>query len=1161
MTAVPLAKVVQHLHELAATAHEAEPSDAQLLHCFTQTRDAAAFETLIRRHGPMVHGVCQRILGPGPDLEDAFQATFLVLARKAGTIRKRAALGSWLYGVARRAAANMRCQRARRHARQTGLNAVEGRMESTSQRVDPVTRASLRELGAIVDEEIERLPDRHREALLLCHFEGLSTEAAAQRLGCPSGTLKGWLVRARSLLRQRLQRRGVTLSVTALAVLCSEHACRAALPSKLVSAAVQAGLAFAVAPSAGAGGPGTVRAAALAEQVMSGGAALRAKLVLAVLACCLAVGGVGLAGYGFVDQPPAPMSTAATKDDAPAPGTKAVSERVDQYGDPLPVGALARLGTKRFRTGGMLALAPDGQTAVTGGYQKTYFWDVATGKLIRSVDGGGRVVGYSPDGRLVASVDVVFDENDAKVQFGKVYVWDAATGKRLAQLQLPINGCPSLAFSPDSTILAVGGRQFDNQGRCHTLLGLWRWDGTGLKPLWEAKSDQSPTASDLRSTAVAFSADGKHLASGGFLNNTIRIWNVQDGKEIRQWKASGTQVRALAFAPTGNALASGSADGSVALWDPASATKRWEIKQAADVAALAFAPDGKTLAVGGGLFRLPPQNPSLNKPFLVLLDAANGKEVRRLAVEQARQHVNSVAFSKDGKVLAASGGGRLRFWDVITGKQRPGPAGHDDSILAVAIAEDGQTAATAGVDGLVILWDPGRGTEKLRLQGHGDAVVGARFVPGGKLLASASADQDPTVRLWDLATGKEVQLLKANSESLLYAFAVSPDGKLLAAGDLIDGGVYVWDLATAKLLHTLRNGEPHKPGVDREKMAAGVNCLAFSPDSKILATGEHSGREGACSIVLWNAVTGTKLRAFPADTEGVNSLAFAPDGNMLASSGMASNRLSFWDVDSGNALFDLPCAPFGVVAFSPDGKTIAWGSQKESICLWEISSRKVRHKFSGHTGHPQTLAFSPDGRTLVSAGGATALVWDVTGLRHDGKTPPTLTPERMHALWKALASPDASEAAQAIWTLAADPTKAVPFVVERLRDQPGADPQRIRQWIAELDSKEFKARQTAEKQLEALGKLAEPALRETLARQVSLEFSQRIRKLLQKREAAIPSPAMLQALRAMEALEHVGSMEARQALQQIAKETADDYYRQEAHAAALRLEKRAGSPN
>jgi hypothetical protein len=229
--------------------------------------------------------------------------------------------------------------------------------------------------------------------------------------------------------------------------------------------------------------------------------------------------------------------------------------------------------------------------------------------------------------------------------------------------------------------------------------------------------------------------------------------------------------------------------------------------------------------------------------------------------------------------------------------------------------------------------------------------------------------------------------------------------------------------------------------------------------------------------------------------------------------------------------------------------------------VWEISSRKVRHKFAGHTGHPQTLAFSPDGRTLVSAGGATALVWDVTGLRHDGKTPPALTPERLHALWKALASADASEAGQAIWSLAADPKKAVPFVVERLRDLPGADPQRIRQWIAELDSKDFKVRQAAEKQLEACGKLAEPALRETLARQVSLEFSQRIKKLLQKREALIPSPEMLQALRAMEVLEHVGSAEARQALKQFAKDTADDYYRQEAQAAALRLEKRAKSPN
>jgi RNA polymerase sigma factor (sigma-70 family) len=1149
MTAVPLA-ANPHANATAA-AGLAALSDEQLLRRFTQTRDAAAFEVLVRRHGPVVQGVCRRLLGPGPDLDDAFQATFLVLARQAGTIRKRASLGSWLYGVARRSAANLRYRRARRHAREHGLNTAGEGMESNTGHADPVSRASLRELGAILEEEIERLPDRYREALLACHFEGLSTEAAAQRVGCATSTLKGRLVKARGLLRQGLERRGVTLSATALAVLCSEQACRAALPSRLVSAAVQAGIAFA----ADANGPSRDRAAAVAEQVLRGGLGLRGKLLLAALVVGLAVGGVGLAGHGWLGRSPEPVPVAVALQDTPGQGTKVPAGHVDLHGDPLPEGALARLGTRRFRQGGLMALSPDGRTVVACGDQAIQFWDAATGKLLRSVEGGGRVACYSPDGRLVAAADVVFDPNNPREQIGQLHVWDAATGKRLARLELPINMQPSLGFSPDSTLLAVGGAWLNGQSQCNTFLGLWRWDGTALKPLWEARPDKAPSPSDARSTALAFSADGKRLASGSFLNHTIRLWDVPTGKEVRRLKAAGAQVRALAFAPAGAALASASEDGTVTLWDTAAGSKLWDSKQTGDVGALAFAPNGKTLAAGGGLFSLPAKTPALSQPFLVLLDPANGKETHRLAVDQARQYVRAVAFSRDGKVLAAGCGSRLHFWDGLTFQERPGPAGHDDLVMAVAVAEDGRTAATAGTDGLVILWDLATAKEKLRLHGHRDAVVGVRFVPGGKLLAAAGSEHDPTVRLWDLATGKEVRALQVPPHDFLFTLAASPDGKLLAAGDLVNGSIHVWDLATGKLLHTLRNGELSKPGLDREKAAPGVYCLAFSPNGTTLAAGEHSGRGGVYGVVLWDARTGKKLRQFPVDEEGVHSLAFAPDGTMLATTGMASNMLDFWEVDTGTRLFGLPCGRMGVVAYSADGKTVAWGSRQEGVGVWEIASKKVRVKFAGRTFNPQTLAYSPDGRMLLSAGDKTVLVWDVTGLGREAGAAAGLSAERLHELWKALASPDAVQAGRAVWALTADAQKAIPFVAERLRELPGADPKRIRQCIAELDSKDFKVRDAAARQLESFGKLAEPALREALARPVALDVGQRLRKLLQKSAAASPSPELVQALRALEVLEHSGGAAARQALEQFAGQTADDFYRQEARAAALRVTK------
>jgi RNA polymerase sigma factor (sigma-70 family) len=491
---------------------------------------------------------------------------------------------------------------------------------------------------------------------------------------------------------------------------------------------------------------------------------------------------------------------------------------------------------------------------------------------------------------------------------------------------------------------------------------------------------------------------------------------------------------------------------------------------------------------------------------------------------------------------------------------------HGDSILAVAVSEDGQMAATAGVNSRLILWDLPTGKERLRLQGHRGAVTSVKFLPGGKLLASAGCERDQTVRLWDLATGKEVQLLKADPEGLLFSLAVSPDGKLLAAGDFQDvWGVPVWDLATGKRLHTLRNGGgPPKNAVDRENMAAGVHCVAFSPDSKVLAIGEHSGREfKKFAVVFWNPLTGKKLRALPMDRYGVHSIAFAPDGNMLACTGMTNQTLDFLDVESGTKLFDLPCAPFGVIAFSPDGKTIACTAKKEGICLWEISTRQLRRRFTVDATDFawRALAFSPDGRTLISSGGRTALVRDITGLRHDAKMPPMLTADQLQALWKALAVPNAEEAGLAIWSLTADPKKTVPFVLERLRELPKFDGLRIRQLIANLDSESFKVRDTAEKGLHIIGKPAEPALREALQYKLSLETNQRIARLLKKRESSMLPADMLQWLRAIEVLEHIGSLEAKQALEQFAKQTTNDYYRHEAQAALQRLKKSTNSRN
>ena len=186
----------------------------------------------------IVLSVCNRVLGDGPDAEDAFQATFVVLSRKATAIRKRDSLPSWLYGVAFRLANRLKIQQARRHRRE---KVVDGGLDrfAEKRRCDPVTRASLRELAAAVDEELQRLPENCRTAIVACHMQGLSHTEAAEQLGWPLGTLKARVQRGRELLTERFQRRGIALSGLALTVLLTGHA-KASVPATLMRATLQA---------------------------------------------------------------------------------------------------------------------------------------------------------------------------------------------------------------------------------------------------------------------------------------------------------------------------------------------------------------------------------------------------------------------------------------------------------------------------------------------------------------------------------------------------------------------------------------------------------------------------------------------------------------------------------------------------------------------------------------------------------------------------------------------------------------------------------------------------------------------------------------------------------------------------------------------------------
>ena len=221
-------------------------SEGELLERFVTERDEAAFEALMARHGRMVLGVCRQLLSDPNDVDDAFQATFLVLVRKASSLRRSDLLGNWLYGVAYRVATRARGLSARRAARNgSGQGSIDELADAASAREVSEHQATAIEEGPWLHQELSRLPEKYRLPIVLCYFEGLTHDEAASRLGCPLGTVKGRLSRARDLLRRRLTVRGVTLSASTLASHLALTEAKAGMPDSLRIATLKAAWALA----------------------------------------------------------------------------------------------------------------------------------------------------------------------------------------------------------------------------------------------------------------------------------------------------------------------------------------------------------------------------------------------------------------------------------------------------------------------------------------------------------------------------------------------------------------------------------------------------------------------------------------------------------------------------------------------------------------------------------------------------------------------------------------------------------------------------------------------------------------------------------------------------------------------------------------------------
>jgi RNA polymerase sigma factor (sigma-70 family) len=256
MTTGHLTSFLRRLHRAALSPDG--PGDGQLLECFIARRDEAAFEALVRRHGPMVWGVCRRVLRNDADAEDAFQATFLVLTRKAAAVAHRAALGAWLYGVAHNTALKAKSMNDRRR--------VKERRSAEAPRPDAADEP-WRDLLPLLDAELSRLPDKYRAPIVLCELEGRTLKEAARQIGCPPGTAASRLARGRALLARRLARHGPALSGDASASALFLNAASAGAPAPLVACTVKAAASFAAGQAATAG-MASAKVVALTEGVL-----------------------------------------------------------------------------------------------------------------------------------------------------------------------------------------------------------------------------------------------------------------------------------------------------------------------------------------------------------------------------------------------------------------------------------------------------------------------------------------------------------------------------------------------------------------------------------------------------------------------------------------------------------------------------------------------------------------------------------------------------------------------------------------------------------------------------------------------------------------------------------------------------------------------------
>jgi WD40 repeat protein len=818
--------------------------------------------------------------------------------------------------------------------------------------------------------------------------------------------------------------------------------------------------------------------------------------------------------------------------------------RVDFHGDPLPEGAVARFKALRWRYGGSE-------------------WDVEA------------AVAFTPGGKtlLSAGPDAFFR------------AWRVADGKPLWQIAGPRPPHPrhGLAASPDGKTATLFGNQ-----------GLHLWD-------YSRKQLLTKIAEYVES--AAFSPDGKLLAV--VRKGAVEVYAVPSGERRQTFHGPDGAVLAAGFADGGRTCVTLHGKGKFTFWDVntgaamARRTLAWK-HRAGDRYALS--PDASRLAV---FPRLNKNQPGVT-PVLIA-DVRTGKILHQLVDVPAGAQVPQ--FSPDGKTLAVSGDRDIALFDVGSGRRvHVFPCGPWTG-RKLAFSSDGATLAAAGPG--VRLWDVATGRERATFGGHDAPVTSIAFSADGKRIATGcpwpveQVERDPTVRVWEVTTGKPLQVVNGNARTVGRVL-LTPDGRHVLAG-FADGTAGAWEVDTGKetrrwpawgdpkgliwqaqtmalssdgkRLTTVRwlHHGLHVPGtvirsdlatgkeLTRQRIQPGVGLgrLALSDDSRILAT------------MLDRAVTVNDLTAaertfvLPIDQVRHNELfsvgpILSAEGGFLAalSRVVGSNppepqKLHLWEVATGRTvrIHDAGSAYVSLIALSPDGRLLATAGI-DAMRVWDLSSGQERIRRVGHGDRVRSLAFAPDGSTLASGlMDGSVLLWDVTPTGGANPAPVPIDAHELLRLWEALAGADALRAYEAMWRLVAVPDQSLPLLRERLRPALAADPERLKRLLADLNSERFAVRNRANAELGQLGEQAAPALREALAKGGALEEVRRVEKLLVGLRF-VSNPELVRRLRAIQALERMGTPEARQILQRLAGGAAGARETEDARSALERLARR-----